>query len=81
MNATPRISLEVARGDLLDQADADVLVNAWNRNFVPRWLLLPSGVSGALKRRSGPSPWRELARHGRLEVGQAVATDGGHLPQ
>lgn len=39
-------------GDLLDQ-DVDVIVNAWNRNLVPWWLLIPQGVSKAIKRRAG----------------------------
>jgi hypothetical protein len=30
----------VVEGDLLDQ-DVDVIVNAWNRNIIPWWLLLP----------------------------------------
>jgi hypothetical protein len=29
----------VVQGDLLDQ-DVDVIVNAWNRNIIPWWLLL-----------------------------------------
>lgn len=42
----------VVEGDLLDQ-DVDAVVNAWNRNIIPCWLLLPQGVSGAIKRRGG----------------------------
>jgi O-acetyl-ADP-ribose deacetylase (regulator of RNase III) len=41
--------VEIVEGDLLDQ-DVDVIVNAWNRNIIPWWLLLPQGVSGAIKR-------------------------------
>ena len=51
--------LLVTEGDLLDQ-DVDVIVNAWNRNPFPWWLLLPQGVSGAIKRRAGLAPFREL---------------------
>ncbi|WP_065569692.1 macro domain-containing protein [Microbacterium oleivorans] len=58
----------------------DAIVNPWNRNVVPRWLLVPGGVSGALKRKTGPGPWKELARHGILELGQAVTTSAGDLP-
>ena len=43
------MNLETVQGDLLDQ-DVDVIVNAWNRNVIPWWLLLPQGVSGAIKR-------------------------------
>jgi O-acetyl-ADP-ribose deacetylase (regulator of RNase III) len=44
--------IKVCQGDLLDQ-DVEVIVNAWNRNIFPWWLLLPQGVSGAIKRRAG----------------------------
>jgi O-acetyl-ADP-ribose deacetylase (regulator of RNase III) len=63
---TPR----VYDGDLLDQ-DGEVIVNAWNRNIIPWWLLLPQGVSGAIKRRAGYEPFRELARHGPIPLGGA----------
>lgn len=36
-------------GDLLEQ-NVDVIVNTWNRNLFPWWLLLPQGVSGAIKK-------------------------------
>src|SRR5581483_4703577 len=66
-------------GDLLDQP-VEVIVNAWNRNIIPWWLLLPQGVSGAIKRYGGTQPFRELARHGPLALGQAVLTSAGKLP-
>ena len=78
---TPRIRIDVITGDLLTQHDADAWVNPWNRNFVPRWLLLRHGVSGALKNLTGPAPWRTLHACGLLNVGEAVVTDGGHLSQ
>lgn len=59
----------VVVGDLLEQTGVEALVNPWNRNFVPRHLLLVGGVSGQLKKVTGPEPWRELARHGPLPVG------------
>ncbi len=68
--------LEVVEGDLLDQ-DVDVIVNAWNRNIIPWWLLLPQGVSGAIKRRGGYAPFRELAKHGAIPLGGAVLTNAG----
>ncbi len=67
------------RGDLLDQP-VDVIVNAWNRNVIPWWLLLPQGVSGAIKRRGGVAPFRELRRHGVIALGGAVRTSAGRLP-
>lgn len=71
--------VEVVSGDLLDQ-DVEVIVNAWNRNVIPWWLLLPQGVSSAIKRRAGLSPFRELARHGPIPLGGAVLTGAGNLP-
>ncbi len=73
------MTLQVLDGDLLDQ-DVEVIVNAWNRNIIPWWLLLPQGVSGAIKRRAGYQPFRELARHGPIPLGGAVETSAGRLP-
>jgi O-acetyl-ADP-ribose deacetylase (regulator of RNase III) len=75
MPVTPRI----LEGDLLDQ-DVEVIVNSWNRNLIPWWLLLPHGVSGAIKKRGGYAPFRELGRHGLLPLGGAVLTGAGRLP-
>lgn len=41
------MDLRIVTGDLLDQ-DVEVIVNAWNRNVIPWWLLLPQGVSRAI---------------------------------
>ena len=71
--------VEVVQGDLLKQ-DVDAIVNSWNRNFIPWWLLLPQGVSGAIKRHGGVEPFRELRRHGILPLGAAVLTTAGRLP-
>ena len=70
---------DLVEGDLLDQ-DVEVIVNAWNRNIIPWWLLLPQGVSGAIKRRAGYAPFRELAKHGPIPLGGAVLTGSGKLP-
>lgn len=75
----PGMRISVKDGDLLDQ-DVDVIVNAWNRNLIPWWLLLPQGVSGAIKRRAGYQPFRELARMGPIPLGGAVETSAGKLP-
>jgi O-acetyl-ADP-ribose deacetylase len=71
--------LQLVHGDLLDQ-NVDVIVNAWNRNIIPWWLLLPQGVSGAIKRRAGVGPFKELAKHGSVPLGGAVLTSAGRLP-
>jgi len=73
------VNVTVVDGDLLDQ-DVDVIVNAWNRNIIPWWLLLPQGVSGAIKKRAGKDPFREVGRHGAIPLGGAVLTSAGKLP-
>lgn len=70
---------QIREGDLLDQ-EVDVIVNAWNRNIIPWWLLVPQGVSGAIKRRAGYQPFRELGRLGAIPLGGAVQTSAGRLP-
>ncbi len=72
-------TVEIVSGDLLDQ-DVEVIVNAWNRNIIPWWLLLPQGVSGAIKKRGGYEPFREVAKHGPIPLGGAVLTGAGRLP-
>lgn len=57
-----------------------MIVNAWNRNIVPWWLLIPQGVSKAIKRRAGYAPFRELGRMGPIALGGAVLTGAGRLP-
>jgi O-acetyl-ADP-ribose deacetylase (regulator of RNase III) len=73
------VKIEVVDGNLLDQR-VDAIVNAWNRNVFPWWLLIPQGVSAEIKRRGGTRPFRELARHGVLPLGAAVVTGAGNLP-
>ncbi len=73
----------VIDGDLLDQ-DVEVIVNAWNRNIIPWWLLLPRGVSGGIKRR-GTQPvsraWQERPdsiRRRRRDQRRQAAVQGDH---
>src|SRR6266702_7074876 len=73
------ITPTIIDGDLLDQ-QTEAIVNAWNRNIIPWWLLLPQGVSGAIKRRAGLEPFRELGRLGPIPLGGAVHTSAGRLP-
>lgn len=73
------MELHIVEGDLLDQ-DVEVIVNAWNRNIIPWWLLLPQGVSGAIKKRGGYEPFRELGKLGSIPLGGAVITGAGRLP-
>ena len=73
------MNVSIVDGDLLDQ-DVDAIVNAWNRNIIPWWLLIPQGVSGAIKKRGGLQPFRELGRMGAIPLGHAVETSAGTLP-
>jgi len=73
------MKITILDGDLLDQ-DVEVIVNAWNRNIIPWWLLLPQGVSGAIKRRAGYAPFRELGKKGPIPLGGAAMTGAGRLP-
>jgi len=70
--------ISVVTGDLLEQ-QVDAIVNAWNRNVIPWWLLIPQGVSGAIKRRAGLAPFRELG-YRPLPLGGARHTGAGGLP-
>lgn len=69
---------KIVQGDLLTQ-DVDVIVNPWNRNIIPWWLLWPQGVSGAIKKHGGCQPFREAARHGPIPLGEAILTGAGRL--
>lgn len=70
--------IQFVNGDLLDQ-DVEVIVNSWNMNFIPLWLLLPQGVSGTIKKRGGVNPFRQLRNKGILMPGDAVITGAGLL--
>ncbi len=69
----------IVKGDLLDQ-NVDVIVNAWNRNIIPWWLLIPQGISGAIKKRGGYAPFKEVAKYGPIPLGEARLTSSGRLP-
>jgi hypothetical protein len=74
----PALLVRETAGNLLDQP-VEAPVNPWSRNFVPRGLLLTGEISGKLKKATGPGPWRDLARMGRLQVGDAVVTSAGEM--
>ncbi len=71
--------VKLVKGDILDQP-VDAIVNPWNRNIIPWRLLLPQGVSGAIKKHAGSAPFRELGRLGPIPLGHAVVTGPGRLP-
>jgi len=78
-SAVSATQVEVVEGNLLDQ-DVEVIVNAWNRNIIPWWLLLPQGVSGAIKRRGGKAPFKELGKARLDSTRRAVPNLAGTLP-
>lgn len=57
-------------GNLLAQP-VDAVVNAWHRT------LPPQGVSGAIERRAGLTPFRELRTFGGLPLGAAILPTAG----
>jgi len=73
------MEVQIVEGDLVRQP-VEAIVNTWNRNIIPWWLLLPQGVSGAIKRQAGYQPFRELGRMGPTPLGGAVYTSAGRLP-
>ncbi len=70
---------EIVKGNLLAQP-VEVIVNAWNRNFLPWWILLPQGIAGAIKKQGGVQLFNELRKFGLLSPGEAVLTSAGKLP-
>ena len=56
-----------------------MIVNSWNRN-IPLVAAAATGRLGAIKRRSGTGPFKELAKHGPNPLGGAVLTSAGRLP-
>lgn len=66
------------RGDVATRP-VDAIVNAWNRNVIPAWLLLPQGVSRSIRRAGGRAAIREIARRGPLPLGSAAETLPGGL--
>jgi len=69
---------KLVTGNILDQ-NVEVIVNTWNRNIIPWWLLLPQGVSGAIKRIGGTQPFKEVAKFGAIPLGEARLTSAGSL--
>ena len=69
---------KIIYGNIIDQ-NVEVIVNPWNRNIIPWWLLLPQGVSKAIKSKGGHAPFKEIAKCGPIELGGARLTTAGKL--
>lgn len=72
--------INIVEGNILDfQAKVDVIVNAWNRNFIPHKMLLTHGVSKDIKEYAGFEPFNEVQSKGLLKLGEGVLTNPGKL--
>ena len=72
--------INIIEGNILDfENSVDAIVNAWNRNFIPHRMLVPHGVSKAIKEKSGLKPFDEVQKLGLLKLGEAVLTAPGNL--
>lgn len=56
-----------------------LLLTVGNCNIIPWWLLLPQGVSGAIKKKAGTLPFKEVAKYGAIPLGEARSTHAGKL--
>jgi len=70
---------QIIKGNIIE-TDVEVIVNSWNRNIIPWWLLIPQGVSGAIKKHAGLKPFIEVAKFGAIPLGEARFTSAGKLP-
>ncbi|MGE6313531.1 macro domain-containing protein [Bacillus cereus] len=70
----------IENGDITNYCDkVDVIVNAWNRNFIPGFLLIASGVSRTIFKKTGKNVYKEVRGKGFLKIGEAVITSSGFL--
>lgn len=70
-----KVYLEVTQGDIVKQADMDVIVNAANA-----FLRIGGGVAGIIHKAAGPELEIEAMALGPIKPGQAVITKGYNLP-
>src|SRR5512141_2225886 len=68
------ISIELVKSDITD-LKVDAIVNAANS-----YLVLGSGVAGAIRLKGGPTIQQECYKIGHCDIGQAVITGAGTLP-
>jgi O-acetyl-ADP-ribose deacetylase (regulator of RNase III) len=71
-------TFQVIHGDIAD-LECEAIVNTWNRNLIPWFLLMPHGVFGSIIRKGGSKIFRELMLKGPIPLGKAVHTSAGNL--
>jgi len=69
------VTVRLVRGDIVEQPDADAIVNAANAELLPG-----GGVAGAIHRAAGPGLADEASAYAPIEPGEAVLTGGHDLP-
>lgn len=69
------VLLECVQGDITDQPDVDVIVNAANSQLMPG-----GGVAGAIHARAGPALADECKSLAPIKPGEAVITRAFKLP-
>jgi O-acetyl-ADP-ribose deacetylase (regulator of RNase III) len=69
------MQIEIVHGDITNQPDVDAIVNAANTD-----LALGAGVAGAIRRKGGNEIDVEARSKGPIQLGEAVATSAGKLP-
>ncbi|MBS1271823.1 MAG: O-acetyl-ADP-ribose deacetylase [Candidatus Marinimicrobia bacterium] len=69
------VTIELRRGDIVNQPDCDAVVNAANAQ-----LRIGGGVAGAIHRAAGPELEKETRPLAPIEPGEAVITGGHGLP-
>lgn len=70
-----RFRIECIQGDITNQPDLDVVVNAANARLMPG-----GGVAGAIHRAAGPELAEACAPLAPIQPGEAVMTEGFGLP-
>jgi len=70
-----RVTIECVQGDITEQKDIEVIVNAANSRLEPG-----GGVAGAIHRKAGRELVQECRTLAPIKPGQAVITKGYNLP-
>lgn len=71
--AIGRVEADIAK------AGAQVIVNAWNCNYIPWFLLLPKGVSKSIRKAAGHQPFWDAFRLGPMRPGSVIDTKPGRM--